>query len=42
MSKAVNSELKGIPKEEYTAAFQQWLRKLQLCSDKVDQYFYGL
>ena len=40
--KAINSELRGIPKEEYSADIQQWLRRLQLCIDREGEYFEGL
>ena len=31
LSKAVNSELRGIPKEEYRTALDKWRRRLQMC-----------
>ena len=42
LSKAVNSELRGIPKEEYRAAFDKWRRRLQLCIQRGGEYFEGL
>ena len=42
LSKAVNSELRGIPKEEYRAAFDKWRRRLQLCIQGGGEYFEGL
>ena len=42
LSKAVNVELRGIPKEEYRAAFDKWRRRLQLCIDRAGEYFEGL
>ena len=42
LSKAVNAELRGIPKEEYRAAFDRWRRRLQLCIERDGEYFEGL
>lgn len=42
LSKAVNSQLRVIPKEEYSEAFQQWLRRLQPCMDREGEYFEAL
>lgn len=42
LSKAVNSELRGIPKEEYRAAFDKWRRRLELCIQRGGDYFEGL
>ena len=42
LAKAVNSELRGIPKEQYRAAFDKWRRRLQLCVERGGEYFEGL
>ena len=42
LSKAVNSELRGIPKEEYRAASDKWRKRLQLCIQRGGEYFEGL
>ena len=42
LSKAVNAELRGIPKTEYRAAFDKWLRRLQLCIERGGEYFEGM
>ena len=42
LSKAVFSELRSIPKEDYCAAFEQWMRRLQTCIQKGGEYFEGL
>ena len=42
LSKAVNSELRDIPKEEYRTAFDKWRRRLQMCVARGGEYFEGL
>lgn len=42
LSRAVNSELRGISKDEYRAAFDKWRRRLQLCIEREGEYFEGL
>ena len=42
LSKTVNSELRGIPKEEYRTAFDKWRRRLQMCVERGGEYFEGL
>ena len=42
LSKAVNSELRGILKEEYHTAFDKWRRRLQMCVERGGEYFEGL
>ena len=39
LSKAVNSELRGITKEEYRIAFDKWRRRLQMCVERGGEYF---
>ncbi len=41
LGSAVSQCLRGIPKHEYRRAFQQWIRRLQLCVDPKGEYFEG-
>lgn len=42
LAKAVFSELKGIPKENYAAALEKWITRLRTCIQRRGEYFEGL
>ena len=42
LAKAVKSELRTIPEEEYHNAFRKWLKRLELCVQSGGEYFEGL
>lgn len=42
LAKAVNSELRGIPKEDYQGALFAWRRRLETCIRVKGEYFEGM
>ena len=42
LAKAIHSEMRSIPQEDYAHAFSNWRNRLQLCIDAGGEYFEGL
>ncbi|GFS04292.1 transposase [Elysia marginata] len=42
LAKAVNSELRTIPEEEYQGVFRKWQIRLKRCIESLGEYFEGL
>ncbi|GFS15878.1 transposase [Elysia marginata] len=42
LAKAVNSELRTIPEEDYQGMFQKWQIRLKRCIESHREYFEGL
>ena len=42
LAKAVNSELRTIPEEDYQGVFRKWQIRLKLCIESYGMYFEGL
>ena len=42
LSKAVKSELEGIPREEYQMALHMWRTRLEMCIRAKGEYFEGM
>ena len=42
LAKAVFSELRIMPKEDYAAAMEKWIARLRICLKRRGEYFEGM